>query len=334
MPSSSLKGLYVLNAGAFDAIYGESERQDIAERLACAAPAQTAQSVQNDPSILSDVDVIFSGWGMAKMDESLLKSAPRLKAVFYGAGSVKGFVTDAFWERNILLTSAYAANAVPVCEYTLSQILFCLKHGWHYALAIKREGKYPPKTSVPGCYQSTVGIVSLGMIGRGVCEMLKRFDLNVLAYDPFATVQDAKEHAVALCSLNEIFERSDVVSLHTPRLKETEGMITGAHLRSMKAGATFINTSRGAVVRETEMIEVLKERQDLFAVLDVTHPEPPQPGSELYTLPNVVLTPHIAGSMAAECRRMGRYMIEELDRFLRGEPLRWHITREKVARMA
>jgi len=326
--------MYLLNKGSFDVIYGEQERQDIAERVSIAAPLHTAESVNADPSVLSEIDIIFSGWGMAKLDESLLGQAPRLKAVFYGAGSVKGFVSEAFWERGILLTSAYAANAVPVCEYTLSQILFCLKHGWQYALAIKREGKYPTRAPVPGGYQSTVGIISLGMIGRGMCEMLNRFDLNVLAYDPFATDEDAKALNVQLCSLDEIFVRSDVVSLHAPRLKETEGMITGAHLESMKPGSTFINTSRGAIVRESEMIEVLKRRPDLFAVLDVTNPEPPQPGSDLYTLPNVIVTPHIAGSMSGECRRMGRYMVEELDRFLRGEPLKWQITREKVARMA
>ena len=107
-------------------------------------------------------------------------------------------------------------------------------------------------------------------------------------------------------------------------------MITGAHFRSMKRGATFINTARGAVVREEEMIAVLTERPDLFVVLDVTHPEPPKPGSPLYTLPNVVLTPHIAGSRDTECQRMGRTMVEELESFLAGRPLKWEITREKA----
>jgi phosphoglycerate dehydrogenase-like enzyme len=111
-------------------------------------------------------------------------------------------------------------------------------------------------------------------------------------------------------------------------------MITGAHLASMRPGATFINTARGAIVREGEMIEVLAGRPDLFAVLDVTYPEPPEPGSPLYTLPNVVLTPHIAGSMDRECERMGRYMVDELERYLAGEPLQWAISREEAANLA
>jgi len=125
-----------------------------------------------------------------------------------------------------------------------------------------------------------------------------------------------------------------VVSLHTPWLPETVGMVTGAHLRSMKTDATFINTARGAIVREAEMIAALQERPDLTAVLDVTYPEPPEAGSPLYTLPNVILTPHIAGSMGRECQRMGRLMVDEFERYRAGEPLRWAISQEQAAVMA
>lgn len=164
--------------------------------------------------------------------------------------------------------------------------------------------------------------------------LLKQFDLHVFAYDPFITPEEADKLGVSLKPLDALFQTCNVISLHTPRLKETEGMITGDHFRSMKPGAIFINTARGAVVRENEMMKVLKERTDIFAVLDVTHPEPPVPGSPLYTLPNVVLTPHIAGSMNAECRRMGRFIIQELDRFLSGSPLQWRVTEEMARTMA
>jgi len=171
-------------------------------------------------------------------------------------------------------------------------------------------------------------------VGRRVCELLSAYDLKLLAYDPFVAPTEAAKLNVELCSLEEVFGRADVVSLHAPWLTETEGMITGAHFATMKPGASFINTSRGAIVREGEMIEVLRARPDLFAVLDVTYPEPPVPDSPLYTLPNVILTPHIAGSMDGECRRMGRYMVEELRRYVKGEPLRWSISRERAAVLA
>jgi phosphoglycerate dehydrogenase-like enzyme len=163
---------------------------------------------------------------------------------------------------------------------------------------------------------NTVGVISLGMLGRLVCEHLRRFELQVLAYDPLVSAEEAARYGATWRTLDEIFRQADVVSLHTPWLQETEGLITGAHLASMKEGATLINTARGAIVREAEMIDVLQQRPDLLAVLDVTWPEPPLPGSPLYTLPNVILTPHIAGSLDAECQRMGQIVVEELQRFV------------------
>ena len=330
------KALYILDPGPYEWIYGPTEREDISKLVDVIAPQQTAQSIREHPELLHDVQVILSGWGAPVMDEAFLDLAPNLKAVFYGAGSIRGIVDHAFWQRGLLITSAYGANAVPVAIYTLSQILFSLKHGWRYGLELKRTHQYPERETMnmPGTYTSTVGIISLGMVGRNVCELLKPFGLKVLAYDPFVSPETAKELGVELCSLEDVFRRADVVSLHTPWLKETEGLITGAHFAAMKTGASFINTARGAVVREEEMIAVLQQRPDLFAVLDVVHPEPPAPDSPLFTLPNVIVTPHIAGAVGTECQRMGRYMVEELTRYLHGDALQWGITEQKAKVLA
>ena len=172
------------------------------------------------------------------------------------------------------------------------------------------------------------------MIARKIAGLLKAFDLRCIVYCPFTTPEDARKAGVELCSLDELFSRADVVSLHTPQLPETTGMITGRHFELMKKNATFINTARGAVVRETEMIDALCRRSDLTAILDVTEPEPPAQDSPLLVLPNVVLTPHIAGSMGAEIERLGQYMLDELRLYLAGEPLRWQISREQAARLA
>jgi phosphoglycerate dehydrogenase-like enzyme len=164
-------------------------------------------------------------------------------------------------------------------------------------------------------------LVSLGWCARALLKLLKPFDLNVLAYDPYVSRGEAESLGVNLATLAEVFHKSDVVSLHTPLLTETEGLVTGAHLESMKRGATFINTARGEIVRQDELIDVATRRPDLQFVLDVTCPEPPEPTSPLYDLPNVVLTPHIAGSAGNECARMGRFVAEELQRFIAGRPL-------------
>lgn len=333
-PANRPKGLFLLNAASCSLIYGPEERAAINSLVDIYAPPQTRESVAANPAVLGPCEILFSGWGAPRLDAAFLAAAPNLRAVFYGAGSVKGIVSDAFWDRGIVLTSSWAANAVPVAEYALSQILFSLKLGWRYVLTIRQERAYPRRWPVPGAYGSTVAIISLGMIGRRVCSLLRAFELRVIAYDPFAAPQTAADLGVTLRSLEECFAEADVVSLHTPWLPETEKMITGTHFRAMKKDATFINTARGAIVDEPAMIEVLQERPDLTAVLDVTYPEPPSPGSPLYTLPNVILTPHIAGSMDRECSRMGRFAVEECRRFLAGQPLQWQITRERAATLA
>ena len=165
-----LKALYLLDTRAYDVIYGPDERADLAALLDTSAPPQTAESIRLDPSALADVEVILSGWGCPALDAALLDAAPKLQAVFYGAGSIRGIVTDAFWERNIPITSSYAANAVPVAEFTLAQIIFCLKRGWQHVFAIRSAQSYPERMPVPGAYGSTVGLVSLGMIGRMVAR--------------------------------------------------------------------------------------------------------------------------------------------------------------------
>ncbi|MBI3959598.1 MAG: hydroxyacid dehydrogenase [Chloroflexi bacterium] len=328
------RAIYLLRPDALPKIYGPAQQTALAELVEFVAPPQHALSVQENPALLADVEVIFSGWGMPAMDEEFLAHAPNLKALFYGAGSVKKIVTGASWARGVRVTSAYGANAVTVSHYTLAQVIFSLKRGWHFARAIRESGGWVNRTPVPGTYGSTVGLVSLGQVGRRVAKLLQVLDVQVIAYDPFASDTDAAALGVELVALDEVFRRADVVSLHAPWLPETVGMITGAHFASMKENATFINTARGAIVREAEMIAVLQERPDLWAILDVTYPEPPAPDSSLYSLPNVVLTPHIAGALDDECQRMGQVMVDELRRFLAGEVMEYEITEERARILA
>jgi phosphoglycerate dehydrogenase-like enzyme len=302
------------------AVYGPEEREMI-ERLVRVAP-------------LPEAEILLGTWGMPRLDEAFFGGAPGVRAVFYAAGSVRGFVTDAVWQRGVRIASAWAGNAVPVADYTVAAILFSLKWGWRMAAAMQGDVPMPSREEAPGTYGSTIGLISLGAVGRLVAERLHHFDLRVLAYDPLVSEEESARLGVARAPLKDLFERCDVVSLHAPLLPETRGMVTGAHLAAMKRGATFINTARGAVVREGELIDVLRHRPDLQALLDVTDPEPPAPTSPLRTLPNVVLTPHVAGSIGRERRRLGRMMAEEVERFIRGEALRWEITEDRIATMA
>jgi len=329
-----LSAVYLMAGEAFDNVYGPEERASISPRVKILDPLITPQAYHASSGLWPEVELIFTGWGMVAMDEAFFRRFPNVKMVFYAAGTVRTIVTKAFWRRKIRLTNAAAANAVPVSEFTISQILFALKHGWQQATFIRKYGKFPSQSHSPGAYRSTVGIISLGAIGRLVAERLGRFDLNLVAHDPYFPPEEAAKLDVKLLPLEEVFAIAEVVSCHTPHLKETDRMIRGRHFESMKAGATFINTARGAVVDEEEMIQALESRPDLFAILDVTEPSPPAEGSPLYSLDNVMLTPHIAGSLGLECRRLGGTMVEELGRFLAGKPLRYEIDEERFRSMA
>lgn len=269
------------------------------------------------------------------MEAQFLDRTPHLKGVFYGAGSIRGLVTDAFWEKDIPIVSAYAANAVPVVHYTLACIILALKNALPISRAYTRaRGNPSPKPPNPGIMNGRVGLISLGMIARQLLPHLQEMGIQVHVYDPFLPPQMARELGVQLMTLDELFASSEVVSLHTPLLPATRGLITGEHLARIPPHGTFINTARGAVVREDEMIAVLQKRPDIQAFLDVTYPEPPEEESPLYDLPNVFLTPHIAGSIGRECWRMGNLIVEELERHFKGEELRWRITREQAETMA
>lgn len=283
---------------------------------------------------LSQTDVLFSGWGAPVMSEELLQTMPRLKAVFYAGGSVRYFTTDAFWQRRIRITAVPALNAIPVAEYTVSVILLGLKRFWHYARQTRELRHFRNGGPVTGAHGATVGLISYGCVARLVRQRLLASDLKVIVYDPFLTEAEASHENVQLASLEEVFATADAVSLHTPLLDETNRLIRGSHFERMKPGAIFVNTARGEIVDEPEMIAALRKRPDLQAVLDVTSPEPPADNSPLYSLPNVVLTPHIAGSLGNECRRLGNAMVDEFERYLRNEPLLWELTSEKAAVMA
>lgn len=330
------KGLMIMDPHFVGSVYPPSVQAEIEQDVEFLSSPLSAQQVQQDPSILENVELVFSGWGGLRWDEALLDAAPRLEAVFHAAGSIKPIVTPTFWERGIEITSAYDANAVPVAQYALSQILFSLKCGWQFVHKVQSDQAYPPKPygHLAGGYGSRVGLISYSTVGRKVRNYLRAFDIDVLVYDPFLDERAAAEEEIELCTLKALFERADVLSLHTPLLPETVGLITGDHFAAMKPYASFINTARGAIVEEDALIEVFRKRPDLTAILDVTNPEPPIQGSPLFTLPNIVLTPHIAGSEGAECGRMGAYMLAECRNYIAGKPLQWRISEEKSRKMA
>ncbi len=316
-----------------DRVFANGRRRRIESMVDLYSATISSSTFSDHVEQLQGLQVIFSTWGMVPLGPDELSRLPALEAVFYAAGSVRGFARPIL-ERDILLVSSWAANAVPVAEFTLSQILLSCKGYFRCADRCESPRGWKDAPIVPGAFGETVGLIGLGMVGRRVAQLLKPFDLHALACDPYLNEADAEESDLRQVSLEELFAQAFVVSNHLPDLPATRGLLDGALLASMRQGATFINTGRGAQVVEAELAEVMQRRPDLTALLDVTYPEPPVEGSPLFSLPNVYLSPHIAGSKGDEIKRQADYVIAEFERWEAGEPLRYQVTLEMLETMA
>ncbi len=266
----------------------------------------------------SDIELIFSTWGMPAFTPEQLKRLPKLKAVFYAAGATDGFARPLFAHGTKVL-SAWQANAIPVAEFCAAQIVLALKGYFRNTRTVKSKadwGKAHAATG-PGSYGETVALIGAGAIAAKTKELLEKYHINV-------TVIPSRAERRTV-SLEEAFAKSFVVSNHLPDRKDNVGVLNGKLFASMREGAVFINTGRGAQVNEAELIEVMEQRTDLTALLDVMAPEPPDEGSKLYSTPNIKLTTHIAGSLNDEVHRMADYMIAELKRYLAGEAMLYEV---------
>lgn len=285
--------------------------------------------------VLAGTDVLVTGWGCPPLTAQVVASAPRLRAVVHTAGSVRQHVTPAVWEAGIQVSSAAAANAVPVAEYTLAVVLLAGKRVLAAAHAYRgtRTRAATDLSDAGGNYGATVGVLSASLVGRRVVQLLAPHDVRVLLHDPY--VPDAAVRALGAepVGLAELFRRSDVLSIHTPLLPETRGLVDAELLALLRDGATVVNTARGAVVDAGALsAELLSGR--LHAVLDVTDPEPLPAGDPLWDCPNVLLTPHVAGSAGNELQRLSACAAAEVERFAAGEPFAHPVTHAAMERSA
>ena len=297
----------------------------------------TKADILREPALFCDVDIIFSTWGMPEFTEEEIKFCfPSLKCVFYGAGTVQKFARP-FLNCGVKIFSAWAANAVPVAEMTVSQIVLSNKGYFLTNRLYHKKGNRAAKEAFKKCngnYGETVGIIGAGMIGKLVIQMLKQYRLKVLVFDPFLSDEKATELGIEKCGLLELFERAFVISNHLADNEQTKGMLTYELFSKMRENAVFINTGRGAQVVENDLVRILCERPDLTALLDVTYPEPPVEGHPFYKLDNCLLTPHIAGSDGDEVARMGEYMLAECQAYLFGEPCKYEVSMKMLETMA
>ncbi len=285
---------------------------------------------------LQKVEYIFSTWGMpALSEEEIRRYLPRLKAVFYAAGTVQQFARP-FIACEVDVFSAWAANAVPVAEVAASEILLANKGFFRREVKSRADWQNDDRERLyPGNFRTRVGILGAGMIGKMVINHLRRHELEIYVFDPFLPDEKAAELGVTKTGLHEVFASCNVISNHLANNEQTKGMIDRSCFDLMGKAAVFINTGRGAQVNTADLIAAMKACPERLALLDVTDPdEPPAEESELYRLPNVRLTPHIAGSIGNEPRRMAEYMFAEYKAYSEGKPTKYKVTAKMLETMA
>ncbi|MFE9445812.1 hydroxyacid dehydrogenase [Streptomyces sp. NPDC006602] len=278
-----------------------------------------------DPAVagqLAESEVLITGWGCPRVDEDVLSAAPRLRAVLHAAGSVRDLLAPAVWGRGITVSSAVQANALPVAEYTLAAILLSGKDAFGLRERFRTEHVFPPSGAYwrVGNLGRRVGIIGASRVGRRLLELLRPLDFSVTLYDPYVDATEAAALGATLLPLDELMRTSDIVSLHAPDTPETHRMLDRRRLSLIPDGSVLVNTSRGALVDPDALTDELVTGR-IGAVLDVTEPEPLPADSPLYRLPNVFLTPHIAGSLGNELERLGRTVVDELALLTAGVPL-------------
>lgn len=297
----------------------------------------TKSDVEKNPQLFYHVEHIFTTWGIEPLiEEEIRLFFPNLKCVFHAAGSVQKFARP-FMKCGVKVHSAWAANAIPVAEYSVAQIILANK-GFYTSSRMagrgERDAAFRRFRNYPGNYDSKIGIVGAGMIGKHVIRLLKAYRVDILVFDPYLADEDAEKMGVNKVSLQKLFSLCHVISNHLADNENTKNILDYSLFSNMLPYATFINTGRGAQVVESDLVTVLKERDDLTAVLDVTDPEPPIENSPLYDLDNCVLTPHIAGASGNEFFRLADYAIDECRKFLNCELRKYEITWEMLETMA
>ncbi len=275
--------------------------------------------------LLADAEILVTGWGCPKLEASLLQQAPKLRLVAHAAGTVKNFIAPEIFAAGITVCNAVSANALPVAEFTLAAILFSNKQVLRYRdlYRARREASRAADLSDPGVgnWRKTIGLSAASRIGR-------RGDRAAAAVRPRRAAARSLLHrhrcrgasVVEGVGLDELMQRSDVVSIHAPALDSTRHMIDARRIALLRDGATLINTARGSLIDQPALeAELMSGR--ISAVLDVTTPDTLPASSPLYELPNVLLTPHIAGALGGERERLGSLVVAEIERFVRGIPL-------------
>jgi phosphoglycerate dehydrogenase-like enzyme len=320
--------------GAIGKIFDVPRRERIARNAQLVPVELTPRNFAAHRKEAAHIEALFATWGIPA--ELLTPDQfPRLRVIFYAAGSIKSFARPLL-ERGVQITTAKMANAVCVAQFCLGQIVLGAKGYFRNTRQCRQPATASSSTAFfgAGLYGETVALLGLGAVARELVLLLRPFQVRILAVDPYLTPIEAEKLGVKIATMEQAFAQAYVVSNHLPDLPALKGVLNRALFASMRRDATFLNTGRGAQVNEADLIEIFQLRADLTALLDVTAPEPPIADSPLYALPNVQLSSHLAGAMNDDLHRLGDCVIDEFERYALGQPLLYTESLQNLDRIA
>lgn len=314
----------------------EKARQYMEERAEVIySPFNRHLTIEELPFYATDADVIMTCWNHPYITAASLENTS-VKIIAHTGGTVKSLVSPEVFDKGIKVISGNNLYADSVAEGVLSYLLLALRRLPDYVFTLRNGGwELPDKDAfTEGLYDQTVGIVGMGAISQRIIKLLHPFHVNLKVYSGYPIPEDfLQQNNAVQASLEEIFSTCKIVSLHSANTARTAGMIGKEHFDLLQDNAIFINTARGEIVRETEMIEALKENR-FRAVLDVFCTEPLEIDSTLRNLPNVYCIPHKAGPTIDRRPLVTMRLVDDIIRFSKGQTMTLEISKAHAARMS
>lgn len=254
-----------------------------------------------------------------KVTKDVIEAGTRLRIVGRAGTGLDNVDSEAATRRGIVVMNTPGGNTITTAEHTMSMIASMSRKVPQATMSMK-AGKWE-KTRFMGTelYNKTLGLVGLGQIGSYVAKLAQGWSMNVIGYDPYLAVERAKQMGIEVVDLDELFHRSDVISVHTPLTNETRGLINTETIAKMKDGVMIVNCARGGIINELDLCEALKSQKVAAAAFDVFENEPVDPKHPLMDLDNFICTPHIGASTEEAQENVAIGIAEQfVDYFKRG----------------
>ena len=285
---------------------------------------------------IGDSEVYMTCWGSPRLSAPILETAPDLKLLVHLGGTVAPFVSDEMWARGIRVISGNAFLAESTAEGALAYLLAAQREIPFYSRELKENKRWKKSDSENrGLLGKTVGIVSYGAVARNFVRMLQPFRVKILVYDIVPIPEEEKKrYGMEQVNPDTLFSESEIISIHTPLNDKTHRLIGRELLRLIQPNALLLNTSRGQVIDQSAL-EAELETGRFRALLDVFETEPPAPDCKLFSLPNVIMMPHMAGPTTDLRPQIAQALIREAYGYLeKREPLTHEITEQAARKMS